>query len=85
MSTLAFTLNAKPLPLPLFSGKKLWEYLKNLGYNDKSKRKGKIVWDIDGELCYDTLSVCNYIIGFFTNIASTARSTQKIQHELGDF
>ena len=51
--------------------KKLWEYLKNLGYNDKSERKGKIVLDINGQLCYDTLSVCNYINGFFTNIAAT--------------
>ena len=51
--------------------KKLWEYLKNLGYSDKSKSKGKIVLDINGQLCYDTLSVCNYINEFITNVAST--------------
>ena len=51
--------------------KKLWEYLKNLGYSDKSKSKGKILLDINGQLCYDALSVCNYINGFFTNVAST--------------
>ena len=55
--------------------KKLWEYLKNLGYSDKSKTKGKIVLDINGQLCFDTLLVCNYINGFFTNVASTLVST----------
>jgi len=45
--------------------RKLWEHLKHLGYSIKSKSKGKIVLNVNGDLCYDTLSVCNYINDFF--------------------
>ena len=50
--------------------KKLWSHLKTLGYSSKPNSKGKIVLEIDGELCYDTLSVCEYINKFFTTVAS---------------
>ncbi len=50
--------------------KKLWNNLKTLGYSQKPSGKSKIVLDIDGELCYDTKSVCSYINTFFINIAS---------------
>ena len=63
--------------------RKLWEHLKQLGYNNKSKSKGKIVLNINGSLCYDTLSVCNHINTFFTNIASTLVS--KLPTSLKEF
>ena len=50
--------------------KKLWSHLKTLGYSSKPNSKGKIVLEIDGELCYDTLSVCEHINKFFTTVAS---------------
>jgi hypothetical protein len=50
--------------------KKLWSHLKNLGYGSKANSKGKIVLDIEGKLCYDTLSVCEYINNFFISVAS---------------
>jgi hypothetical protein len=49
--------------------KKLWNILRNLGYNTKSNSKAKIVLSVNGTLKSDTLSVCNEINNFFTTIA----------------
>ncbi len=50
--------------------KKLWGHLKDLGYNVKSNKTEKIVLNIDGNLCYDTYSICKYINNFFITIGS---------------
>ena len=50
--------------------KKLWQHLKTLGYNNKSKASNNIVLRIGNKLCYDALEICNYINSFFTTIAS---------------
>ena len=69
--------------------RKLWEHLKLLGYRNKSKNTGKIVLDINGSLCYDTLS-CNHMNYFFHKYRlhvgkQTALSTQDLWHRFGDF
>ncbi len=47
--------------------KKLWQHLKSLGYNNKSKSKSNIVLKINGALCYETKEICSYINIFFHN------------------
>ena len=51
--------------------KKLWQQLKNLGYNSKGKQSSNVVLDIDGETCFDSKKVANCFNNFFTSIAST--------------
>ena len=41
--------------------KKIWNHLKNLGYENKSKETSSIVLDIDGTRCYDTKTVADHI------------------------
>ena len=50
--------------------KKLWQQLKMLGYNNKTKTGSNIVLNIGNKLCDDTKSICSYINTFFTTIAS---------------
>ena len=50
--------------------KKLWQQLKNLGYNSKGKQSSNVVLDIDGETCFDSKKVAN-CFNNFTSIAST--------------
>lgn len=51
--------------------KKLWKHLNNLGYSTKDSSKAKIVLEVDGKLCSDSLSVCNHINNFFSHVADT--------------
>ena len=51
--------------------KKLWQQLKTLGYSNKTKGENKVVLDIDGETCFDSNKVANYINEFYTSVAST--------------
>ena len=51
--------------------KKLWQQLKTLGYSNKTKGETKVVLDIDGEMCFDSNRVANYINEFYTSIASS--------------
>ena len=39
--------------------KKLWKYLKDLGYSTNSK--AKIVLNVDGVIQSDTMIVCNHV------------------------
>ena len=66
-----------------FNPKKLWENLKTLGYSNKSKDKSRIILNIDGELCFDTNRVANYINQFYTTIAS--KLVNKLPSSLGNF
>ena len=50
--------------------KKLWQHLKSLGYSSKSKDQSQVVINIDGDLCFDTTKVANYINRFYTSVAS---------------
>ena len=51
--------------------KKLWQQLKTLGYSNKTKGETKVVLDTDGEMCFDSNRVANYINEFYTSIASS--------------
>ncbi len=51
--------------------KKLWQHLKGLGYNSKSKENCNMVLNIDGEMCYDNKKVADHINEFYTTVAST--------------
>ena len=44
-----------------YDSKKLWQQLKTLGYSNKTKGETKVVLDIDGETCFDSNKVANYI------------------------
>jgi len=63
--------------------KKLWQQLKTLGYSSKDQSQSRIVLDIDGELCYNSNTVANYINYFYTTIADTLVS--KLPTSLGNF
>ena len=60
---------ANEIELNKSNPRKLWSHLKNLGYSHKSKDKGKIILNIDDELCHDPKKVADHINDFFTNIA----------------
>jgi hypothetical protein len=49
--------------------KQLWKNLHLLGYEMKQKGQNNIVLDIEGQRCYDSKVVANFINTFFTNIA----------------
>ena len=49
--------------------KKLWQQLKTLGYSNKTEGETKVLLDIDGEICFDSNRVANYINEFYTSIA----------------
>ena len=63
--------------------KKLWQQLKTLGYSSKDQSQSHIVLDIDGEMCYNSNTVANYINGFYTTIGNTLVS--KLPASLGNF
>ena len=50
--------------------KKLWQHIKTLGYNNKSKANNNIVLRIGNKLYYDALEICNHINSVFTTITS---------------
>ena len=50
--------------------KKLSDHLKNLGHSNKSKEKNQVILEIDGEICYDSVTVGNHVNSFFTSIAN---------------
>lgn len=63
--------------------KKLWSHFQKLGYSSKSKGKNHIILEIDGEICYDSLTVGNYVNEFFTTVAE--KLTEKLPHPSGQF
>ena len=50
--------------------KKLWSYLKTLGYAQNTKDGNNIVLNFDGEIQFDKVKVADYVNDFFTDIAS---------------
>ena len=50
--------------------KKLWESLKELGYQNKSKVAAKIVLDFEGRRCYENKEVASHFNTFFTEVAT---------------
>ena len=64
--------------------KKLWQQLKNLGYNSKGKQSCNIVFDIDDETCFDLKKVANCFNTFFTNIDFTFVSKRPASWNLFD-
>ena len=54
--------------------KKLWQNLKSLGYSQKCSEQSNIVLEIDGQLCFDSNKVCNFINKFYTNVAQVLAS-----------
>jgi len=44
--------------------------LKTLGYSNKTKEQCKVVLNIEGETCFDSNKVANYINKFYTTVAS---------------
>ena len=47
------------------SPRKLWQQLKNLGYNNNKSESSNIVLKIDGEICHEQKTVANYFNDFF--------------------
>ena len=60
---------ANEIELNKSNPRKLWTHLKNLGYSHKAKDKGKLVLNINDELCHDPKKVADHINEFFTNVA----------------
>ena len=50
--------------------KKLWQNLKELGYQNKSKDSSNIVLDIDGKKCFECKEVADQFNKFFTGVAA---------------
>ena len=50
--------------------KKLWQNLKELGYQNKSKDSYNIVLDIDGKKCFECKEVADQFNKFFTGVAA---------------
>ena len=47
----------------------LVNYMKTLGYSNKTKVEITVVLHIDGETCFDSNKVANYISEFYTSVA----------------
>ncbi len=45
--------------------------MKDLGCSNKDKNSAKVVFDIDNEVCFDSLGIANHFNKFFTTVAST--------------
>ena len=50
--------------------KKMWSTLKTLGYNNKAQVKSPMVLEVDGEVCYDPVTLANHVNEFFVNVAN---------------
>lgn len=62
--------------------KKLWKTLKSLGYNSKVKGKEPMVLNINGELCFDQVTITEYINNFFVNIGKKLAELLPIYDDL---
>ena len=51
------------------NSKKIWQHLKQIGYKNKSNKSANIVLDIEGQRCFDTKTIADYINTFFTGVA----------------
>ena len=51
------------------NSKKLWDSLKLIGYQNKSKTKEQTVLKINNEICFDPTKVAEHINDFFVNVA----------------
>ena len=49
--------------------KKVWASLKTLGYSNKVKVKEPMVLEINEEICYDPVTLAEYVNDFFVNVA----------------
>ena len=58
--------------------KKIWDSLKLLGYQHKTKTKTQIVMNIDDSTCHDPVSIAEHINDFFINIGNNLVS--KLPH-----
>ena len=63
--------------------KKLWNQFKSLGYSSKTKDQSKVVLNVDGQPCFNSTTVANYINSFYTTVASSLVS--KLPPSLGKF
>jgi hypothetical protein len=52
------------------NSKKMWESLKLLGYNHKAKSKDQIVLNVGNKVCYDPVTIAEYVNDFFVNVAN---------------
>jgi len=52
------------------NSKKLRKTLQSLGYNNKAKTKQPIVLNINDKICYDPVTISEYVNDFFVNIAN---------------
>lgn len=50
--------------------KKMWDSLKLLGYKQKAKTKEQIVLNVNNNICYDPVTIAEYINDFFVNVAN---------------
>ena len=48
--------------------KQLWRQLNTIGYSNKSKEKSKIVLEIDGEKCFDSIRLANIMGDYFLTV-----------------
>ena len=63
------------------SKKKLWQNLKELGYQNKSKDSSNIVLDIDGKKWFESKEVAGQFNKFFTGVA--AKLVGELPHPSG--
>ena len=54
--------------------KLLWRQLNTIGYSNKSKEKSKIVLEIDGEKCFDSIKLANTMGDYFLTVVEKLKS-----------
>ena len=54
--------------------KLLWRQLNTMGYSNKSKEKSKIVLEIDGEKCFDSIKLANTMGDYFLTVAEKLKN-----------
>ena len=52
------------------NSKKMWDSLKLLGYKQMVKTKEQIVLNVNNDICYDPVTIAEYINDFFVNVAN---------------
>ena len=62
--------------------KLLWRQLNTIGYSNKSKEKSKIVLEIDGDKCFDSIKLANTMGDYFLKVAEKLKNKVQVLMDL---